>query len=55
MKSFVKSLVLACFSLTFSAAFATPPMPPFYESVMQMSPNGKLGQVIKKGKNSDLA
>lgn len=48
MKSFVQSLALACFSFTFSTAFAAPPMPPFYESVMQMSPTGKLGQVIKK-------
>jgi len=31
-----------------SSAFAELPMPPFYESVMQMSPAGKLGQVIKK-------
>lgn len=48
MNSVVKNLVLACFSFTFSTAFAAPPMPPFYESVMQMSPTGKLGQVIKK-------
>ena len=48
MKSLVQHLVLACVSFTFSSAFAAPPMPPFYESVMQMSPAGKLGQVIKK-------
>lgn len=48
MQSFVKSLAFACFSFAFSTAFAVPPMPPFYESVMQMSPTGKLGQVIKK-------
>lgn len=48
MKSFLQSLALACFSFTFSTAFAAPPMPPFYESVAQMSPTGKLGQVIKK-------
>lgn len=48
MKSLVQSLALACVSFTFSTAFATPPLPPFYESVMQMRPNGKLGQVIKK-------
>lgn len=50
MQSFVKSLAFACFSFAFSTAFAAPPMPPFYESVMQMSPTGKLGQVIKKEK-----
>ncbi|MCM0034451.1 MAG: acetylxylan esterase [Burkholderiaceae bacterium] len=48
MKSFSQSLALACFSFAFSSAFATPPLPPFYESVTQMSPTGKLGQVIKK-------
>jgi pimeloyl-ACP methyl ester carboxylesterase len=38
--------VWACFS--FSSAFAQPPVPPFYESVMKMTPVGKLGEVIKK-------
>jgi len=38
--------VLACVS--FSSAFAEPPVPPFYESVMKMTPAGKLGEVIKK-------
>lgn len=31
-----------------SASQAQPPVPPFYESVMQMTPEGKLGQVIHK-------
>jgi pimeloyl-ACP methyl ester carboxylesterase len=48
MKSFLQRLTFTCFSFAFSTAFAAPPMPPFYESVMQMSPTGKLGQVIKK-------
>lgn len=48
MKSLIQNLVLACFSFTFSTTFAAPPLPPFYESVVQMSPTGKLGQVIKK-------
>lgn len=48
MKSFIQSLALACFSFTFTNAFAEPPVPAFYESVMQISPTGKLGQVIKK-------
>ncbi len=51
MKNSTRSSLLAfgfvaMFAL--SSAFAQPPMPPFYESVMQMSPAGKLGQVIKK-------
>jgi len=48
MKSFLQSLVFACFSFAFSSVFAEPPVPPFYAAVMQMSPAGKLGQVIKK-------
>ena len=31
-----------------STVYADPPMPPFYTSVMKMSPEGKLGQVIKQ-------
>lgn len=45
--------VLACVS--FSSAFAEPPVPPFYEAVMKMTPVGKLGEVIKKRANSNLA
>jgi hypothetical protein len=48
MKSFLQSLVFACFSFTFSSVFAEPAVPPFYATVMQMTPDGKLGQVIKK-------
>jgi pimeloyl-ACP methyl ester carboxylesterase len=47
MKSFVQKLAVASFYLAFSTAFAAPPVAPFYESVMQLSPTGKLGQVIK--------
>ena len=36
--------------LNFSAVHADPPMPPFYASVMKMTPDGKLGQIIKKEK-----
>lgn len=48
MKLFAQGLVLAfsCFAL--GGTFAAPPMAPFYESVMQMTPAGKLGQIIKK-------
>ena len=47
MKSFVQKLAVASFYFAFSTAFAAPPVAPFYESVMQISPTGKLGQVIK--------
>ena len=47
MKSFVQKLAVASFYFSFSTAFAAPPVAPFYESVMQISPTGKLGQVIK--------
>ena len=33
-----------------SAVYADPPVSPFYESVMKMSPNGKLGEIIKQEK-----
>ena len=48
MKSLVQNLALASFCFAFSSAFAAPPVAPFYESVIQMSPTGVLGQVIKK-------
>ena len=51
MKNSVRSLLLAfgCGALfQFSSALAELPVPPFYESVMQMRPDGKLGQVIAK-------
>lgn len=37
-------------SILYSVAYADPPMAPFYTSVMKMTPEGKLGQVIKKEK-----
>ena len=48
MKAVVQRLVLAAFSFSLSSVFAAPPVAPFYESVMQMQPTGKLGQIIKK-------
>jgi pimeloyl-ACP methyl ester carboxylesterase len=48
MKAVVQRLVLAAFSFSLSRVFAAPPVAPFYESVMQMQPTGKLGQIIKK-------
>ncbi len=50
MKSFALRLVLTYTYLTFSSAFAHPPVPPFYESLQTMQPNGKLGEIIKKEK-----
>jgi pimeloyl-ACP methyl ester carboxylesterase len=48
MKAVLQRLVLAAISFSVSSVFAAPPVAPFYESVMQMQPTGKLGQVIKK-------
>ena len=48
-KSKMKFLVLSTtLSLCGSFAMAEPAVPPFYQSVMQMKAEGKLGQVIKK-------
>ncbi len=48
MKSLVKNLILSCLCISYASAFASPPVAPFYESVMKMSPTGSLGEVIKK-------
>jgi len=37
-------------SILSSAVYADPPMPPFYAAVAKMSPEGKLGQVVKQEK-----
>ena len=42
--------LLAAYGLSSNFAFAAPSVPPFYQAVMQMKPEGKLGQVIKKEK-----
>lgn len=42
--------VLATCGLSANIALADPAVPPFYQSVMQMKVEGKLGQVIKKEK-----
>ena len=44
------TLFSAFFGISSTAVLADPPMPPFYTSVMKMTPEGKLGQVIKKEK-----
>lgn len=48
MKSITKHLIFASIYFSFSNALAAPPLAPFYESVMEMTPAGKLGQIIKK-------
>jgi len=48
MKRFVRRLLVGSFFMVSSLVFADPPMQPFYASVMNMTPEGKLGQVIKK-------
>ena len=48
MNSLVKILILSCLCISYASAFASPPVAPFYESVMKMSPTGSLGEVIKK-------
>jgi hypothetical protein len=52
MKSVAFNLVIACLCLSFSSAFAGPPLAPFYESLAAIKPEGKLGQVIKQEKIS---
>ena len=42
--------LLAAYGLSSNFAFAAPSVPPFYQAVMQMKLEGKLGQVIKKEK-----
>lgn len=47
MKRIILGLIFASFGL---ACHALPPVPPFYADVMKMTPDGKLGQVIKQEK-----
>ena len=48
MKSVIQRVILASLCFCFFGAFAEPAVPPFYATVMRMTPDGKLGQVIKK-------
>ena len=51
MKTSITSLVLASLlGLLSLSVYADPPVPPFYEEVIKMSPQGKLGQILKKEK-----
>jgi hypothetical protein len=48
MKKLSPTLILGLMlGFHFSAAYADPPMPPFYASVMKMAPEGKLGGNIQ--------
>jgi pimeloyl-ACP methyl ester carboxylesterase len=48
-KVLCKAAVLSiCLSPYFGLAYAEPSTPPFYQTVSKMTPDGKLGQVIKK-------
>lgn len=49
MKKILSTLIIgSVLGLNFSAAHADPPMQPFYDDVMKMAPEGKLGEVIKQ-------
>jgi pimeloyl-ACP methyl ester carboxylesterase len=48
MKSVARFFLFASFLTAPLLALADPPVAPFYEAVIKMTPNGKLGQVIKK-------
>ncbi|BEI42932.1 MULTISPECIES: lipase family protein [unclassified Polynucleobacter] len=49
-KLFFALATASLLNVSFSAAYASPPVPPFYADVMKMAPEGKLGQVIKQEK-----
>ena len=48
MKSGIKGLIFTGICFATISAWANPPVAPFYEDVAKMTPNGKLGQIIKK-------
>ncbi|WP_231971044.1 hypothetical protein [Polynucleobacter necessarius] len=49
--SYLSVLVLGTIiSILSSAIYADPPMPPFYAAVAKLTPEGKLGQVVKQEK-----
>lgn len=49
MKKLLSNLILSVFiGAVSSAVLADPPVAPFYEPLLKMTPEGKLGQVIKK-------
>ena len=50
MRGLLRNLFMVGISAFSATVFADPPMQAFYASVMKMSPEGKLGQVIKQEK-----
>jgi preprotein translocase subunit SecF len=51
MKKIISTLILGIVAgCASTVVLADPPIPPFYEAVTKLTPNGKLGQVIKKEK-----
>lgn len=48
MKLGIRGLILSILCFVTASVMAGPPVAPFYEEVTKMSPNGKLGQIIKK-------
>ena len=46
--NFKQVILTAILGVASSMALAEPSVPPFYQAVMQMKPEGKLGQIIKK-------
>lgn len=51
MKKIISTLILGIVAgCASTVVLADPPIPPFYEAVAKLTPNGKLGQVIKKEK-----
>jgi pimeloyl-ACP methyl ester carboxylesterase len=50
IKGFANGLALSAILMVSTSVIANPPVPPFYASVMKMTPEGKLGQVIKQEK-----
>lgn len=48
MKLGIRGLILSILCFVTASVMAGPPVAPFYEEVAKMSPNGKLGQIIKK-------
>jgi hypothetical protein len=51
MRKLLSTLIVgSALSFSFAVVHANPSMPPFYADVMKMTPEGKLGQVIKQEK-----
>ena len=52
MKTSLIAIAISTFlGLLSSTVYADPPVPPFYEDVIKLSPSSKLGQVLKREKS----